>query len=88
MFDIDSFLVDFENLIFEEHLEKIQSFKRKYGNAVSCCCPHINKEKEYIAKIMNNYYKLSQRFKNKINSNCIYNNYEHEISSNSFDTVG
>lgn len=84
--DIDSFLSDFENAIFEEHLEKIKSFKRRHGNAVSCCCPHINNEKEKIAKIMNKYYKLTQRFTNK--SSCKYNSNEYEICSESFDTVG
>lgn len=62
MFDIDAFLVEFENLIFDDHLERIQSFKRRHGNAVSCSCFHINEEKENITKIMDKYYMLNLRF--------------------------
>lgn len=62
MFDIDQFLLEFENLIFEEHSTKLHSFKRRHGNAVLCSCPHIKKEKENLAKIMEKYLKLSKRF--------------------------
>lgn len=61
MFDIDHFLLEFENLIFDEHLTKLRSFKRRHGNAVSCSCFHINEEKEEIAQIMEKYSKLSKR---------------------------
>lgn len=62
MFEIDQFLLEFENLIFEEHLTKLRSFKRRHGNAVSCTCLHINKEKGDILKIMEKYILLSKRF--------------------------
>ena len=38
MANIDQFLLDFENLIFDEHLDGVKTFKGNNGNAVSCRC--------------------------------------------------
>lgn len=62
MSNIAEFLSEFENLIFDGHLEMIQSFQRRHGEAVSCSCSHIIEEKENILKIMDKYINLSERF--------------------------
>lgn len=83
MFDIDNFLSEFENVIFDEHLEKLKSFKHLHGNAVSCSCSHILKEKEKIAKIMETYRKLSKRFSGWLP----YSSQRYAGSVGSYDTV-
>lgn len=94
MFDLDQFLSEFENLIFDEHLIELRSFKRRHGNAVSCSCSHINAEKEYITKIMDKYSKLSKRVSNRepesIPKNISYDvkTREEKIRSGSYDVVG
>lgn len=94
MSNIDQFLLEFENLIFDEHLQLIQSFKRRHGNAVSCSCLHINKEKDNILKIMEKYIHLSQRFSIRLpytldrSTSAEYMNREDKINSNSYDVVG
>ena len=88
MANIDQFLLDFENLIFDEHLDRIKTFKSNNGNAVLCRCYHINAEKEEISRIMEKYINLSKRFKLQgIVSSGIMNR-EDKIRTGSYDVVG
>lgn len=94
MFDIEEFLLKFEHFIFDEHLKEIQTYKRRYGNVVSCRCVHMKKEKENIDKIMEKYIKLSKRFNTSLplilerSPSSEDMSREDKITSGSYDVVG
>lgn len=94
MFDIDQFLLNFENLIFEEHLAKLRSFRSRHGNAVSCSCVHIAEEKEDISQIMDKYLNLSKRFSSRLpltlerSGSSLDLSLEDKMRTASYDVVG